>query len=398
MFKTLSTFHIIIYLLLGLVMSSFATGMFDLLNLPPFYELVYLPLLYFVRKDFKFVRPIGRQFMSLLFVWLFLLLLAIILGNFSVGGILSVARSYLLILLFAFIAFNIKMDKKFYAILFLVSMGSIIGWALYIQGKLTGFFPWGEKDTLFAFYGNMLSIPLGISLVFSFFPNIFLIVAILVANLYVSFTSGLRRQMLVSLSSFAIYYLFYLFRNAAFKTLIPVIMIIAGVVIAFPIIEEKVADYSPYLYQRVFVRSVETGNIDSDDVRKEHFSQMLDQADQLILPHGFVSKRTQVDKGTGVFVDTPVYELFYTFGIPAVIFFFIFLIYRVIKMFICYIKHGTPPLSVWFINGFVFLMLLFVEGTMLSWTYTVPFTGLILGSIIRYGNSRRFDEINYYKQ
>lgn len=398
MFKTLSKIHILICFLLGLVMSSFATGVFERYNLPPFYELVYLPILYLLRKDFTFLRPIKKQFVSLTIFWLIFLILAIILGNFSLGGILSVARSYLLIILFMCIALNIKMDKRFYTALFLISLGSIIGWVLYIQGKLMGLFPWGENELLFAFYGNMLAIPIGISLVFSFFPNIILIALILIVNVFLCFTSGLRRQMLTSIISFGLYYAVYFVRNVALKTLIPVVLIIVGLIVSLPLIEDKVEEISPYLHHRVFERTADSGNTDSEDSRKGHFKMIVDEAGELLLPHGFVSKRTSVDKGVGVFVDTPIYELCYTFGMPVVLIFYIFIMVRVIKLFIAYMRFKIPPLSIWFISGTVFIMLLFIEGTMLSWTYTVPFTGLIIGSVLRYGNRKKMKEINYYKE
>jgi hypothetical protein len=398
MFKTLSKSHIVIYLFLGLVMSSFATGMFERYGIPLFYELVYLPMLYLLRKDFKLLRPIGRLFMPMSIVWLAVLVLSVILGSFSIGGILSVARSYLLLILFVSIGMSIKMDKRFYTILFLISSGSIVGWVLFIQGKLMGIFPWGANELLFAFYGNMLSIPVVISLVFSFFPNVFLIAAVLVVNVYLSFTSGLRRQMLTSIISFVLYYSIYFVRNLAVKTLLPVALVIAGIIVSLPMIEDKVEEVSPYLHHRVFVRSAESGETSGDEIRENHFKMLYNEMENLLLPHGFVSKRTSVDAGVGVFVDMPIYELCYTFGMPVAFVFYIFLIIRVVKLFLNYIRHRTPPLSVWFICGTVFVMLLFLDGSMLSWTYTVPFTGLILGSIIRYGDKRKMKEIYYYKE
>ena len=377
-------------------MSSFTTGMFDKFNLPSYYEIIYLPVLYLLRKDFSFLRPIGKQFRSLAFVWFILLILAVILGSFSTGGILSVARSYLLIILFVCIGMNIKMDKRFYTALFLLSLGSIIGWVLYIQGKLMGFFPWGENDLLFAFYGNMLSIPVGISIVFSFFPNIFLILIVLGVNVFLSFTSGLRRQMLTSIISFVMYYAVYFLRGAKMKTLIPVIFVVVGIISALPLIEDKVEEVSPYLHHRVFVRSADSGENEGDVSRQNHVRMLFDEAENLILPHGFVSKRTSVDRGTGVFVDMPIYELSYTFGMPVALILYVFLIVRVIKIFLIYMRYRTPPLSVWFICGTVFVMLLLLDGSMLSWTYVVPFTGIILGAIIRYGDNIRVREIEYY--
>ena len=396
MFKTLSKSHIVIYLLLGLMMSSFATGMFERYKIPPLYELVYLPTLYWLRKDFCFLRPIWRGATPMFIVWLFLLALALAWDAFSLSGILSVARSYLLLILFMCIGLNIKMDKRFYTALFLVSLGSAVGWVLFIQGKLMGFFPWGENEFLFAFYGNMLAIPVGISLVFSFFSNISLITIVLGVNVFLSFTSGLRRQMLVSLISFGFYYAIYFIRTAKAKTLIPVILIIAGVVTSLPLIENKVEEISPYLHHRVFVRTTDTGETDSENSRLSHFKMMVDEAEGLILPHGFVSKRTTVDKGVGIFVDTPIYEWSYTIGFPMFFAVFIFLMVRVVKLFKAYMQYRIQPLSVWFISGMIFVMLMFVEGTMLSWTYIVPFTGLILGSVVRYGNNKRMKEINYY--
>ena len=260
-----------------------------------------------------------------------------------------------------------------------------------------GIFPWGQNEALFAFYGNMLSIPMGISLVFSFFPNILFIAIVLGVNIFLCFTSGLRRQMLTSIISFVLYYSIYFIRNFAVKTLVPVALIVAGIVVSLPMIEDKVEEVSPYLHHRVFVRSAESGEMDSDETRKGHFQKLYDEMENLIFPHGFVSKRTSSDAGVGVFVDMPMYELSYTFGMPVAFVLYIFLIIRVARLFINYIRYRTPPLSVWFICGTVFAMLLFLDSSMLSWTYAVPFTGLILGSVIRYGDKRKMKEINYYK-
>ena len=398
MLKLLSRTHILLYLLLGLVMSSFATGIFGLYKLPEYYELVYLPVLFLLRKDFRFLRPLGKQFVNLLLIWFFLLLIAIINGSFSFGGRLSVARSYLLIIFFMCIGMNIKMDRRFYVALFLISLGSIIGWVLYVQGRLVGIFPWGENDMLFAFYGNMLAIPVNISLAFSFFPNIFLILLILVINVLLSFTAGLRRQMLTSVVSFALYYIVFLLRGAAVKTLIPVVIVIGGLITFLPVIEEQVADISPLLHRRIFEKTENFGNTDSDDTREGNITLMFKNSGDLIMPHGFVSKRTSIDEGTGRFVDAPVYELSYTFGMPVVFVFFVIFIIRVIRILWEYVRYKIPPLSVWFICGAVFIMLLFVDGSMLSWTYTVPFTGLIIGAVIRYGNKNRMKEIDFYKE
>lgn len=398
MFKALSKSHIVICFLLGLAMSSLATGIFELYRLPSFYELIYLPTLFLLRKDFSFLRPIGKQFISMIAVWSLLLTVAIIIGRFSFIGIISVARSYLLLILFLCIALNIKMDKRFYTILFLVSFGSIVGWALSIQGKLMGILPMGENEFLFAFYGNLLSIPICLSLVFSFFLNNFLITIVLGVNVFLSFTSGIRRQILTSIVSLGLFYVIYFIKTAKFKTLIPVALVIAGVIVALPVIEDKVEEISPHLHHRVFVRTVGDHDTSSEESRKSNILNIIEDADELIFPHGFVSKRTSADAGTGIFVDVPLYELCYTFGMPVVFIFYMLLLSRLIKLFMAYMRNKIPPLSAWFISGTIFAMLLFIEGTMLSWTYIVPFTGLILGAVIRYGNKKRMKEINYYKE
>lgn len=394
MFKTLSFFHIVLYFLLGLVMSTFASDVLALVGLPLVYEALYLPILYFLRKDFTFLRPIGRQFMPMLFAWFFLLVIALLLANFSFIGILSVARSYLILSLFICIGLNIKMDKRFYTILFLVSFGSVVGWGASSLGKMMGILPMGVS---LVNYGNMLSIPISIASVFSFFPNLFFVAIILILNFFLSFTTGLRRQILVSIVSFVLYYAVYSIRSFSIKTLVPVVLIVFAVIASFPIIEDKVAAVSPELYHRVFVRTLESGETGSDMSRQASISNLINNADAYILPRGFVSKRTAVDTGTGVFIDVPAYELCYTFGVPLVLLFYILMILRVIKIFLVYIRYKIPPLSIWFISGVVFILLVFVEGTMLSWTYTVPMTGLIIGAVMRYGNSKRMKEIFYYK-
>lgn len=157
------------YIIVGLLCSCLSAEMFSNFGIPTIPELIFLPILYFRRKDFILKKPIGNFILlSFLFV-AFFVLIAVLYGKFELSAILTTARAYLCVLIFMVLGKTIVMNDLFYKIMFIISVSSIIGWALVIMMKFGGLIPFGFMGIT---YGNMVAIPLCIAFSFIYKPNL----------------------------------------------------------------------------------------------------------------------------------------------------------------------------------------------------------------------------------
>lgn len=275
------------------------------------------------------------------------------------------------------------MNDLFYKIMFIVSVSSIIGWALVIIMKFMGLIPFGFMGIT---YGNMVAIPLCIAFSFIYKPNFIKYSIIFGIVAFLCFTAALRRLLLVSLLSLGVSFLLTFLKKMSMSVLLAASLTIAVVVQFMPIIESYVQKQNSDIYMRVFSRTSDalSGNYHTgDEERVGNFFMIYDNIDDLLFPHGFVSKRANETSDTGVFVDSPFYELFYTYGIFLVLWgMLLFIIKYFVKVKNFFIKE-TKFITVWLTSGAILFMLLFIDSTFITYTYTSAFTGIVLGAILR---------------
>ena len=383
----------IFLILMGFVVFSpfssvLVMDMFDIpISLP---ELLLIPFLYIFRKRYRFSSPGKIRSIIFLLAWLSMICVSILADNYSVFSILSSSRTYLLLII-AYLIFSKENNVTVEDIMY-ISLGSMIGW---VFSSLYGINSFLEGDTIvISRTGNMLAIPLLIGI--SIYKKNYKVLTIgIIICILVSLTAGMRRQIAVFVVSLILSYVFLSFGN--FKRFLKHSLILALFVIAFvyflPQIESYVKDKIPVLYYRIFVKTQMflSGDIShADSIRVNVIGNLANEVKGYLLPHGFVSRRT-VEDGTGNFIDFPLSELLYMFGIFFTVMILSFFLFN---SFCCYYfaLRNKDDGIIYVIMSLVILMLLFLEGTFLSSTYIAPFTGYCLGRL------KYYSRVSLYRQ
>lgn len=345
-------------------------------------EILYIPLL------FKYHQRFGIRFRRKPnFLWCFILTIvliafAIINAEFSIVSILATGRSFLWMFMFVAIGTCVVINKNFLKALLYIAVGSLAGWCLYnylIMG--TPEYLWGNG----VLGGNMIAIPYAFAVALLFDKNKWLIAFIFMMNVYISMTSGYRRQISVTIISMILAFLFSTVRSFNFKTFMLSTAILGGIIISLPQIEDKMYDLNPLVYSRVVSRTQQAsqGNYThGDQSRIDNVNKVFDDFFDLTFPHGFVSFQTSKD-GRGIFVDVPTYMLAYTFGIIPLFVYILCYIVVSIKCFMRFLIYRNLICGFIFICAIATFALHFLEASMFSFSFTVPLTGLTLGLLFR---------------
>lgn len=353
-------------------------------------ELFFVPFVIILRKEFNVKRVYRLQSLYLYIVlWISLIAIALLWGDFSLYEILGASRAYLYIGL-CYIIFKKGNPLSIINVMY-ISFGSLLGWAItsYMNLQLSVML----TDKLIVTYGAMLAIPLFIILSLSE-KKYFLFCIGMAVIIFTSFTAGLRRQMLIVALSLCFYFLFSIIVSkrkniSVFLILLPIML----VMLLMPYFEDYLSTNSPVLYNRVFVRteillSDQGFKTEGEETRLNNFKFYFDNIEQFQIPKGFVSKSTssEVDYvgSVGRFNDFPLLELTSIFG--TLPFFFIFLYFSkfAIKNFSLYLRYQHSENMLFFSTFIIMVVLLFLEGTFINFAYSVPFTGYCLGRLKYY--------------
>lgn len=379
---------LLVYIVIGLLMSGLSTQVCEKIEIPTIPELIYLPLILIVSKDYTVRSKWKNQFVVFSVAWFFVLICALLNGQFDISPVLSTARAYLLLILFLTLFFNISNTEKLLQAVFITSFSSVVGWALTVYLKFTGVFPIGLD---FVTYGNMVAVSLAISFAFTKYRRPVILLPLLAIVIFISVASATRRLILVSVMSIIVSFLFNsIFIKKSFKSTIVLAIITISFISILPAIESTVEDISPVLHHRVFDKTKNAAidsDIAEDNVREDNFTKILNDIPNLILPHGFVSKQATADGRVGIFVDNPFYEIFYTIGLPAGVILLLVLLIKIKDFFINCVKYKNPDVVTWFTPSLICFILLFVDSTYLSWSYITPCTGAVVGMLFKYGKN-----------
>ncbi len=368
-------------------MGPFSTYLFiDILHFPLVVpEIVFIPFFALFYKKLGISLDSKVKFWSVLMLWLFFLLMALVWGTWDIVAILSTGRSFLILGLFYVVGKHIHFDDTLAKVVLLCSIGSLLGWVVKSYFNFTSlvFLDAHEESVV---YGNMIAIAYAFAIALLMKSDYITVTLVFAVNVFLSFTSALRRQISVSFLSLFLSLAMSSLRNKRINYLIIILLLSVPVYIALPQIEQVVQDYSPNMHYRIFERSQnliggEMGN--SEQGRINHQFIIFDDFFDLIIPHGYVSQHTSQDAGTGIFNDIPIYMLAYTFGVITVFIYFFFYVRRLYLMLFHFLKMGNPYYGVLFVVGAVMLFLHFVDSQMFTVSYSAPFTGLTLGLMFR---------------
>jgi hypothetical protein len=346
-------------------------------------ELLLFPFYFYLKKFFDLsinskVFKIGLLFITILDF------ISFIIGNFEILAILSTTRGYLYIVLLYAIFINKKLKDVLFILL--IAIGSVFGWVfdslLFVNDLANDTL---SDDSALAVYGNMITLSLAISIPFIFNKKNYLFLSF-VTGLMLSFSAGTRRIIVIFFISFVLSTLLSIRVSikSIFNTFLIAFVAVYSLIIVYPVADKFINEISPVLYMRIFVKTEQFilgEENSSDQQREELFYHFIDTFDENLFPRGFVSKRTTLDKGSGIYMDTPVTELFYTFGIFG--FFILFFTYlrQVVFHTRNYFLFGTKESAVCIVSAVTILVLLFIEGSFLNFVYTTPWTGYVLARI-----------------
>lgn len=345
-------------------------------------ELLFFPFYFYLRNKINLKVNLVQFSIGILFI-ISLIIIGIIADNFRLSSILSTARGYLYLVL----SFSIFYNKKLNSItdIMYIALGSVLGW---LFNSLVFFYTLFNNPTYegsLAVYGNMITLSLAISipLIFNKSKQSYFS---LILGVLLSITTGIRRQILIFfVSYFLSVFLFFLtsIKNLI-KTIFLLIVLMFVTIQLYPILENFLYEVSPILHQRIFTKSEQlfSGDLsESDMIRTKFLEDFFNTFWKNILPRGFVSKRTIEDFGTGIFMDAPFVELFYTFGILFCFFLFIYFIISIFFHLKKYFYYEVKESAVCIVSAVVLFILTLVEGSFLNYSFTTPFTGFVIARI-----------------
>lgn len=377
---------IIILLLCGFIVFSPISSkiMINFLKLPlALPEVLFFPFYFFLKERIDLTIN-KKTFLIGLFLIAFLVLIGFLVDNFPPSSILSTARGYLYMLLSFSIFINKDLKNIFY--IMFIAFGSTIGWLfdslLFVNELANGTL---SADKTLAVYGNMimLSLTMSIPLIFNKSRYIFFT---LIGGFLLSFSTGIRRQIIIFVTAYLLSFFLAIkwSLRGITKTILFGFISFSFLLAVYPIAEKFIYDISPVLHLRVFVKTEQliAGEENaSDNLRNESISNFLDSFEDNLLPRGFVSKRTMEDEGTGIYMDSPFYEIFYTFSIIGALIIFAMLFKKTFFHLKNFLFYDVSESGVCVVSASTLLILLMVEGSFLNYAYITPCTGFVLARI-----------------
>lgn len=376
----------ILFVLLGfIVFSSFTSTLcIDILHLPMLLpEILFIPFIFLLKDKFSSLQLDKRLFQKMLMLLTILVFWGIVYGEYEIGGILSVSRSFLYMII-AICYFN-KGNNITNDDIQWFTLGSLLGW-LY-DSRLNFAKLLVDFDMANITYGLLLAFPLFFSIVI--LKKRFLLVALgLAVSLGVFVFAGLRRIIAVFLISLVV--IFVIEFLGSIKRLFAALFVFLSLVLAFVAfydqIESFVFEASPQLHTRMFVRTEQTLSGDvgsSDNVRMNNYKHLEEQGLLVMLPKGMYTNHTS-ENGAGIYNDMPFAALTWVLGLPLAMVLVVSLMIKTKRVYNYYKKSGYADVLPYVVSMIVMFAMLYLDGSFISYVYCAPITGMCIGKILYY--------------
>lgn len=369
----------------GLVFSPFVTTLsLNILHLPMVMpEIFILPFIYLMREKFRSLNFDKNKLGFLLICAIALLLLAGFVGKYQMSGVFSIFRSYFYLII-CYCAFSKHNDIDNNDIKY-VMLGSLLGW---LYDSYTNFqMLIVDFDMSNLTFGMILSIPLFLSIAIGKKQYVIMSLGMLIMT-GIFICSGIRRIIAVFVVSLVVIFIMQSIANIKrlFGSLILSLLFVGAVDLFLPQIENFVLDVSPQLHYRMFVRTQDTlsGNAgNADTSRASNITSFLDDGVESFIPHGFYTNHTS-DNGAGIYNDMPLRGLTWMIGLPLTIIILLRFIKVCSRAYRNYRTHNVEESFPYLIAFCIIVMMLFLDGSFLSYSYCAPITGLCLGRLEYY--------------
>lgn len=266
--------------------------------------------------------------------------------------------------------------------IFILATGATLGWLLT---SIIGFRTVTLMGKINMAYGPMLVIPLGYGYaMLSKRMKIGIVLFVVLA--FIGVIGALRRELavLIFTTIMILSYMAVNHFNRFFKSMIAFICISFIIFININAITSAIEQSSHTLYNRVVTKTESMFNGKSnqgDKMRVDFINNLINSLDNYIVPKGFVSKQFSWKNKLGEFNDLPLKEVLHVFSIWIVafmFFYFSYLSYIILKRKNNVAFCDRATLIIGYLN---ILLLLFIEGSFLTYPYVAIYTGYILGGI-----------------
>lgn len=379
-------YNSIMFTMMGLVVFSSISSILSqsFLHLPlALPELFFLPFCILLRKKFWSTKLKNKAVINSAFLFVILLICAILSAKFSLYAILSNARTWLYLLLF-FCLFRNDNDITSKDFMYL-AFGSLIGWTVACFFNINRFMlTKNYYDSINITYGLMLSLPLFFSIAI-YKGEKFLLTLGFILTAIIIILCGTRRVILVAALAIiaSIIIIGIIKKKSMLKyALVTSIIVFIGYA-ALPVIENVVEEISPHLHYRLFTRTEtlinEGAEASQDNIRFGILSSTYEEMEKSCLPNGFISMQTDVDEGIGHYNDYPLTMLMWIFSWPIAFLILLYIISITVKNIKIATKTGELQPFVSAVCLLVMLLLLFLDGSFIVYAYAAPITGALLG-------------------
>ena len=391
-----------LFTMLGLVVFSPVSSILSMsfLHLPlALPELFFLPFCFLLRRKFCSVKIKVRVISNAAFLFTVLLLCAIFSATFSLFAILSNARAWIYLLLF-FCLFRYDNDITLEDFKYL-AVGSLIGWTGACLFNINNFILVGDYH-INVTYGLMLSLPLFYSIVIYKKEKSLLTLGLILTMIIIIFCGTRRVILIATISIFTSILIIGIIKKKSILlyTLITCFAIIL-INTAMPVIENVVQEISPHLHFRLFTRTKTLINegveASQDDVRFSILSSTYEEMEKSCLPNGFISMQTDSDKSIGHYNDYPLTMLMWIFSWPIAFLILLYIMKITAKNIKAALKTGELPPFISSICLLTMLLLLFLDGSFITYAYATPITGALLGLSIKTANNVNYKKCYDYK-
>lgn len=363
------------------------------LSLP---ELFFIPFLFFNKQKIRSVKAKTSDVALVSIVVSLLVLVGLLYGEFPLFSMLSSARSWLY--LFLCIRFFSRANLITNEDLLWLAFGSMVAWLADSLLNFQKLLFTAASHEFVATYGLMLSVPIFFSVAL-YRRNYKLLLLGLSVIVMTMLFAGIRRLMAVFVIS--LFAVFVLSLQRVKKNFSSYFILGSFLIVLFfagmPVLRDYLYEKSPGMYYRIFTRNdefLESRSLNSSDqVRSQHFTDLVNNFFDYTIPRGMVSVRTSEDSSTGIFNDFPLLQFFWIFGWPITICLLIYTTNLFLKNLSKY-RINKDETSMLTVNCFIVMFtLLFLEGTFIEYPYATPITGLLFGRMLYNVRGKRLSRV-----
>lgn len=381
----------IVFFLMGMIVFSSLSSIITMgmLGLPVALPELLFFLFYIVfRKIININFYLTKKLLILILIWGLLIPVGVFFeDDMRFYDILSTARPYFYLII-SYCIFS-QVEEVNYENVYYTCLGSLLGWLIF-AGYVFTFHSIIFTDEVFAVYGNMIALSILVACSILLKPRTILPILMCVVAVFIF--SATRRVFVVAAASLLVSLIFYIRRDKAKAIILCSALIAVGAYFSTDVYKgvDYLSDVAPLVKYRT-IGKIENiyYSLSLDTGRIEIFGLLFNNMNDFLIPKGFVSKQINRDPALGRYNDFPLMEIVYTLSILGALLILFYFLLKLYKVLVREIKKPSTEKEVVIVATLICFMLLFLEGTYISYAYITPFTGFVLGRLNYLSRSSR---------